>query len=94
VLDLIDSGFFNPEDPNMFKPVLDNLLRQDPFFVLADFDAYIKCQEEVEKVYLDSKSWTQKAILNVARMGLFSTDRTISQYNNDIWNAPTHSISL
>jgi starch phosphorylase len=94
VLDLIDSGFFNQEDPNMFKPVLDNLLRQDPFFVLADFDAYIKCQEEVEKVYLDSESWTQKAILNVARMGLFSTDRTISQYNNDIWNAPTHSISL
>jgi starch phosphorylase len=84
-MDLIASGFFSPEDKGLFKPLVDNLLEEDRYLVLADFDAYAKKQEEVARMYLDSESWTRKCILNVARAGIFSSDRTIQQYGEEIW---------
>jgi len=93
VIDLIRSGFFNPEDPGLFHPLCDNLLYQDPYLVLADFEAYRQAQEKVDASYRDRDAWIKKAILNVARIGKFSSDRTIREYNNEIWKAPTLSIT-
>jgi glycogen phosphorylase len=87
VIDLIYDGFFSPEERKLFHPLINNLLEHDPFLVLADFDSYRQSQEKVCKTYLDQKLWTKMAILNVARMGKFSSDRTIKEYNRDIWKA-------
>ncbi|MEP0814424.1 MAG: glycogen/starch/alpha-glucan phosphorylase [bacterium] len=86
-LDLIRSGFFNPEEPELFHPLVDSLLTQDSYFVLADFQSYLEAHEQVEAAYADHKRWNKMAILNVARSGKFSSDRTILEYNRDIWKA-------
>jgi glycogen phosphorylase len=86
VLDAVASGVFSPGEPNLFRPLVDSLLNGgDPYLVLADFAAYCACQEEVEKAYRDPERWTRMAILNVARAGKFSSDRTIREYAADIW---------
>ena len=87
VLDMIGSGFFSPSQPDRFKPIIDNLLRYgDQYLVLADYAAYIACQGEVEAAYRRQDLWLRKSIINVANMGKFSSDRTIGQYANEIWN--------
>ncbi len=87
VLDMIRSGYFSPNEPTRYKPILDTLLRGgDHYLLLADYADYIACQEEVDKVYADPEDWTRRAIMNVANMGKFSSDRTIHQYAKDIWN--------
>ena len=88
VIDLVSSGFFSPTTPDAFKPVVESLLGVDPYMVLADFADYLAVQQKVEETYRDQAKWTRMSILNVARMGKFSTDRTIAEYNRDIWNAP------
>jgi starch phosphorylase len=93
VIDLIRGGFFNPEDPGLFHPLMDNVLHQDPYLVFADFDAYRRCQEQVDHAYGDRDLWIEKAILNVARIGKFSSDRTILEYNNEIWKAQPLTIT-
>ncbi|URA09433.1 glycogen/starch/alpha-glucan phosphorylase [Thermospira aquatica] len=91
VIDLIASGYFSQgEDPNLFKPIVDNLLYSDPYLCLADFQLYADCQKKVSEAYLDTFAWTKKSILNVARIGKFSSDRTIIEYNKDIWKAEDH----
>lgn len=91
VIDLIASGYFSQgEDPNLFKPLVDNLLYSDPYLCLADFQLYADCQKKVSEAYLDQFGWTRKSILNVARIGKFSSDRTIMEYNKDIWKAEDH----
>jgi starch phosphorylase len=85
VLDLIGSGFFSPEDRTLFRPLVDSLLNDDRYLVLADFDAYVKAQEDVARKYTDPKAWWRSSIINVARMGFFSSDRTIREYAKDIW---------
>ena len=81
VIDLVASGFFSPERSwATFKPLVDSLLNEDRYFVLADFAAYVKAQEDVARMYQDADGWAKKAILNVARVGRFSSDRTIRQY--------------
>jgi starch phosphorylase len=85
VLDLVASGFFSPEDRNLFKPLVESLLNDDRYLVLADFDAYVKAQEAMARKYTDPKAWWRSSILNVARMGFFSSDRTIREYAKDIW---------
>ena len=95
VLDFIGSGFFSPEQRNLFQPILHSLLRGgDPFFVLADFAAYVQCQERVSQLYLDPEQWSRVAILNVAAMGKFSSDRTIAEYAADIWQVKPVPVSL
>jgi starch phosphorylase len=85
-LDAVSSGMFSPDEPGRFKPIVDSLLYGgDPYMVLADFLSYVHCQRSVEAAYHDQAGWTRRAILNVAHMGTFSSDRTISSYARDIW---------
>jgi starch phosphorylase len=87
VIDLIASGHFSPGDPGLFKPLVDSFLHGgDPFLVLADFADYLRCQEEVNVTFRNRKKWAQMSILNVARIGKFSSDRTIQEYAREIWD--------
>ncbi len=88
VLDMISNGFFSPDDNDRFKPlVYDSLLNGgDQYMLLADFDGYLKSQDEVSKCYSKENEWTEKSIINVANMGYFSSDRTIAAYAKEIWN--------
>ena len=86
VIDAIASGTFSPGEPRLFQPVVDSLLNGgDPYLVLADFADYLATQERVSKAFLDYEQWTRMAILNVARTGRFSSDRTIREYAEEIW---------
>ena len=89
VIDLIRDDFFNPEEPGIFRPLVDSLLTEDKYLVLADFAAYHHCQMQADALYRAPDGWTARAIVNVARMGKFSSDRTILEYNRDIWKAAT-----
>ena len=84
-IDLIGSGFFSQGDVNLFKPLVDNLLYSDEYLVMADYQSYIDCQEQVNIAYRDQQTWTRMSILNVARMGKFSSDRSIREYSEKIW---------
>jgi glycogen phosphorylase len=85
VLDFIASGALAGGDPDLFRPFLERLLNEDPFLVLADYQAYLDCQEQVSALWRDQRAWTRKAILNVARMGKFSSDRSIRDYCGQVW---------
>lgn len=94
VIDLINSGFFAHGDTELFRPLTENLLHQDPYFLLADYQSYLNCQEKVSQAYQDPQHWTKMAILNVARMGKFSSDRSIREYCQEIWNIESVQIEL
>ena len=94
IVDMISSGFFSPANKDLFKPIVDALMNQDAFFLFADFEAYLACQEAVSKQYLNQDEWSRKCILNVANMGKFSSDRSISDYARNIWNAKPVPITL
>jgi starch phosphorylase len=85
VIDLIDSGLFSHGDKELFRPLTDNLKYHDPFMVLADFESYAVCQSDVGDTYADPSVWDRRSILNVARMGMFSSDRSVSDYCREIW---------
>jgi starch phosphorylase len=88
VLDMIASGFFSVEEPNRYQAVVDNLLNNgDQYLLLADYASYIETQDRVGKVYQNQDEWTRMAILNVANMAKFSSDRAIGDYANTIWHA-------
>ena len=87
-LSAIASGVFSPDDPNRYRDLIGGLYDHDWFMVATDFDAYASAQRKVDEMWLDQRQWQQKAILNTARMGWFSSDRTIRQYSGDIWNIP------
>jgi len=86
-IDLIDSGIFSHGNTELFRPLTQNLLNHDPFMVLADYRSYIECQEQAGRAYRDPGHWTRMAILNVARMGKFSSDRSIHDYCERTWKA-------
>jgi starch phosphorylase len=86
VLDELAAGRFSPREPELFRWVRGALLEHDQYFVLADFAAYLETQDEASRQYAAGKSWTKKAILNVARIGRFSSDRTVREYARDIWH--------
>jgi len=94
VLDLIANGYFSHGDRDVFRPLVDNLRYADPFLVLADYAAYIACQEQVSTAWRDQEGWTRMSILNSARSGRFSSDRAIGEYCDDIWNVPPVNIAL
>jgi starch phosphorylase len=84
-VDFIASGALANGDAQLFKPVVDNLLWSDPFLVMADYEAYAACQARVDEVWRDAEAWTRMSILNVARMGKFSSDRSIRDYCRRVW---------
>jgi starch phosphorylase len=94
VIDLIRSGFFSRGDTELFRPLIDGLLYQDPYLLFADFQSYVECQERVAAAYQDTERWTRMSILNAARSGKFSSDRTIREYCADIWRVKSVPINL
>ena len=87
-LDLILSGYFNRSEPGIFDPLLDMLLKHGDYYMhLADLTSYCQAQDRLGALYSDSSAWAQKAILNVASSGKFSSDRTIAEYAAEIWRA-------
>lgn len=93
-LDRIASGFFSHGDTDLFKPLVDSLLYHDQYFLLADYQSYIDCQEQVSQAYRDVDRWTRMSILNAARMGKFSSDRAIQDYCREIWKVEPVNIAL
>lgn len=86
VLDQIASGYFSPEQPDRHRPLVDALLHGgDRYLLCQDFNGYIEAQNEVSALYLQEEEWSRRAILNVARMGRFSSDRTVQEYADRIW---------
>ena len=94
VIDLIRSGFFSRGDTELFRPLIDGLLYHDPYLLLADFQSYLDCQSRVSDAYGDTERWTRMSILNTARSGRFSSDRTIREYCADIWRVKPVPIHL
>jgi len=86
-LSAISSGVFSPDDRSRFTGLMDGIYNHDWFMVAADFDAYAEAQRHVDQIWSDPKSWYSKTIRNTARMGWFSSDRTIRQYASEIWRA-------
>ena len=84
-IDLISSGFFSNGDRGLFDPLVDLLLTRDDYMLLADYQAYVDCQQRVSHAYSDQNAWTRMSILNSARAGRFSSDRSIREYCRDIW---------
>ncbi len=85
VIDGIASGQFSRGDRGLFRPMLDQLLDSDPYLLFADYQSYVDCQDRVSETYRDQETWSKMAILNVARMGKFSSDRSIREYSQNIW---------
>ena len=85
-MDALSSNLFSPEEPGIFKPIFQNIMTSDYYLLLADIGSYIDIQEKVGKDFLNKASWGKKAVLNVAYSGKFSSDRTISEYAQYIWD--------
>jgi starch phosphorylase len=92
VIDALYSGQFSRGDRELFRPLLDSLLYQDPYLLFADYESYIRCQDRVAQAYQDQVAWVRMSILNAARMGPFSSDRSIDDYCSKIWNV--HRVSV
>jgi len=93
-LELIGSGRFSRGDAEVFRPLVENLTQSDPFLVLADYAAYVSCQERVSVAWQDADNWTRMSILNTARGGKFSSDRAITEYCEEIWNLQPVTVKL
>lgn len=86
VIDLIAQNHFSPEEPGVFYPILDELIKTDRFMVMSDFWSYVRCQRKVAAAFSKKDEWTKIALRNIARCGKFSSDRTIAQYADEIWD--------
>ncbi|MGL5080327.1 MAG: glycogen/starch/alpha-glucan phosphorylase [Microcoleaceae cyanobacterium] len=94
VIDQISHGHFSNGNPDLFKPLVDSLLYHDEYMLLADYQSYIDCQDQVSQAYRDYDKWTRMSILNVARIGKFSSDRSIQDYCRDIWKVEPVPVEL
>ena len=94
VIDSIASGYFSHGDGNLFRPLLDSLLHRDEYFLFADYQSYVDCQDQAGEAYRDRENWSRMAILNVARIGKFSSDRSIDKYCRDVWRISPIASSL
>ena len=94
VLDELAAGDLTPDDRGLFRPLVDTLLEHDPFFLLADYRAYVDCQAEVERAWRDEERWTRSSILNVTRIGFFSSDRAIREYCRRIWHVDPYAVEV
>jgi starch phosphorylase len=94
VLRLIEQGHFSNGDTEIFRPLLQNLTGNDPFFVLADFHDYLRAQDEVGRAWADRRGWNRMSLLNTARTGFFSSDRSIQEYAQRIWKAEVFPVTI
>ncbi len=94
VIDQISSGFFSFGDKDLFRPIVDSLMHRDEYMLFADFQAYMDCQDRVDAAYKDQDQWAKMSILNVARMGKFSSDRSIREYCQEIWKTEAVEIEM
>ncbi|XP_053304737.1 glycogen phosphorylase, muscle form [Spea bombifrons] len=94
VIDQLNSGYFSPKQPDLFKDVVNMLMNHDRFKVFADYEDYIRCQDSVSALYKNPKEWTRKVIYNIAGSGKFSSDRTISQYAREIWGVEPSTLKI
>jgi starch phosphorylase len=94
VVELLYSGQFSECDRGLFAPLLDGLLHSDPFFVLADFEAYLQAQQRIDGRWLDQRGWRTSSLMNMARSGFFSSDRSIQDYADRIWNVDPMPVEL
>ncbi len=94
VLDLIKSNFFNSLEPGIFDMIFNDLVNNDRYCVLADFQSYSEMHQKIATEYLDKRNWLKKSILNTARAGKFSSDRTINQYASDIWKIQSTKVVI
>ena len=90
-LDLIDGGFFTNGERAVFRPLVESLITRDEYMVLADYQSYVDCQQRISQAYRDQGEWTRMSILNTARVGRFSSDRSIRDYCRQIWNITPNS---
>jgi starch phosphorylase len=88
VIDAIAHGAFSPGEPERYRALVDSLLHRDAYLLFADFAPYLEAQHRVDRLYATPKEWAHKAILNIAGMGAFSSDRTIREYARGVWNLP------
>lgn len=93
-IDLINSGIFSHGNTELFRPFTDKLLQHDPFMVMADFESYVICQDRAGIAYQDRAHWNEMSILNVARMGKFSSDRSIQDYASNIWKVTPTPVEI
>ena len=93
-LDLISSGFFSHGDTGLFAPLVESLLNRDEYLLCPDFQSYVDRQDEAGEIYQDQKRWTRMSILNVARLGKFSSDRAVREYVREIWQATPMQVEL
>ena len=84
-INLIKGGHFSNGDKDMFRPILDNLLNHDPFCVFADFSDYLDAQDRVDNAWKERERWNYMSLINIARSGFFSSDRSIRNYCESIW---------
>jgi len=91
-IDRISSGYFSHGDGNLFRPLIDELMSLDQYMLLADYTSYIDCQDRISDAWRNQDRWTRMSVLNVARMGKFSSDRSIRDYCRDIWNVEPVSV--
>ncbi|XP_069821409.1 glycogen phosphorylase, muscle form [Dendropsophus ebraccatus] len=94
VIDQLNSGYFSPKQPDLFKDIVNMLMNHDRFKVFADYEDYIRCQESVSALYKNTREWTRKVIHNIAGSGKFSSDRTIAQYAREIWGVEPSSLKI
>ncbi|PIE18747.1 MAG: glycogen phosphorylase [Proteobacteria bacterium] len=92
--DLVASGFFSPDDPGRFQPIVDALVHDDPYLVCADFDDYVRAHADVDAAYREPTTWQQKVVHNIANMGHFSSDRTIHEYARQVWGLEPCPVTL
>jgi starch phosphorylase len=94
VIESLRSGQFCPENPELFRPLVDSLLYHDEYMLFADFASYVECQKRVSREFRDSYGWARMSILNTARMGRFSSDRSIREYCKEIWKVKPVPIEI
>jgi starch phosphorylase len=94
VIDAINADRFSQSEHGIFKPIIDSLFNNDRYMIFADFDSYVDCQKKVADLYRDQTRWVRAAILNVAKIGKFSSDRTIRQYAEEIWGVKAQPVDL
>jgi starch phosphorylase len=93
-MDFLAAGHFSRGDRGLFAPLVETLLERDEYMLLADYQAYLECQDAVARAYADPERWVRMSILNVARIGRFSSDRAIREYCEAIWGVSPVRIAL